>query len=346
MSKETTPQQRINEAIKGLRKQFGDDVIMSNDDNGHAAVEALSTGCYSIDTALGCGGLPKGRVIEVFGEESSGKTSLTLFFISQVQKNGGICAFIDAEHAFNRSFATAIGVDVDKLLVSQPSTLEEAMETVRALALTNAIDLIVLDSVAALVPKKELEGEEMLKDSVAEQARLMSKSLRILTGEIARSKTVAIFINQLRDKVGVFFGNKDTTPGGKALKFYSSIRMKVLKGQRITKDGDIVGNAVKMRVVKNKVGPPWRECEFDLIYTSGVDLAGDLLEAALFKNIIEKNGNTLTFGSHKLGVGKEQAKETIRNQQDLAREIRAALDAAGGYTGGGGTQDGEDADNA
>lgn len=320
----------LDSAIANLQKKYGKDVVMHNDEKHAIEVEAISTGCFSLDDAFGCGGIPRGRIIEIFGEESSGKSTLAMFLMSQVQRNGGQAALIDAEFAFDANYAKAIGVDVDKLFVSQPTTLEESMDVIKELVETNSIDIIVVDSVAALVPKKEVEGDEMLKDSVAEQARLMNKALRILTGPISRSKTVVIFINQVREKIGIFFGKKETTPGGKALKFYASVRVSVNKGERITgKDNEQIGNWMKATMVKNKVGYPWRSAEFELFYERGVDLVGDALDYGEKKGVIIKSGNTYEFNGEKLGVGRDRAKAYLEDHKETYEKIVEAIKNSG-----------------
>lgn len=318
----------LAEAFKKLRKQYGDDAIFMADD-APEKVDSIPTGCYAVDGLLGCGGLPRGRIIEIFGAESSGKSTTCLFFIAQVQKRGGMCLYIDAENSFDANYARNIGVDMSKLLVTQPTTLEEAMDTVRDIGNSNAVDLIVVDSVAAMVPKATLEGDEMLKDSVAVQARLMSKALQILTGEIARSKTVVIFINQLREQIDLKWGKRETTPGGKALKFYSSVRLQVKKSTKLlgAKDEQI-GNTVVITAVKNKVGFPFKEGTFDLYYGSGVDLHADTLDTALECGVISKKGNTYEFNGDKLGVGREQARRFLLDNQTTYEAIRQAVDAS------------------
>lgn len=315
-------QEKLNEAVANLQKKYGVAAVMRTSDKP-VNVESISTGSLSIDELLGCGGLPRGRMIELFGEESSGKSSLASFFMAQVQKNGGKAALIDAEFAFDSDYAKSIGVNVDELLVSQPQTLEEAMDTVRELAQSNALDIIVVDSVAAMVPKSELEGDEMLKDSVAVQARLLNKALRILAGVTSRSKTVVIFINQTRENIGIMFGKKETTPGGKALKFYSSVRLQVGKGEKITNDkNEQVGNKLRLTAVKNKVGFPWKKAEVDLYYGKGVDLIADLFDFAVAHEIIERKGNSYSFGDTKLGVGRVQATDALIANDDLYEQIR------------------------
>lgn len=271
-------------------------------------------------------GIPRGRIIEMFGEESSGKSTLSQFIIAQVQKNGGKAALIDVENAFDGEYAKNIGVKVDELLVAQPATLEESFDVVKELVETNAIDIIVVDSVAALVPKSEAEGEEMLKDSMAVQARLMSKALRILTGPISKSKTIVIFINQTRDKIGVMFGKKETTPGGKALKFFSSIRVEVKKGEAI-KDSDNkqIGNWLTAVMVKNKVGFPWQKASFELFYAKGIDLHGDALDFGEQIGVIKKTGNTYTYKDIKLGSNREAAKKALVKDEELYQNIRKEI---------------------
>jgi recombination protein RecA len=319
----------IADALTDLRKKFGDDAVMQ-DDGQIKDVEAIPTGCFAIDRLLGCGGLPKGRIIEVFGEESTGKTSVALAFAAQIQKNGGTCVLIDAEHSMDPEFTRNLGVDTKKLLVCQTSTLEQAMETIRAFVATNQVDLIIVDSVASLVPKAELEGEEMLKDSVALQARLMNKALRILTGEIARSRTICIFINHIRQKIGIAWGNPNTTPGGRALKFYASIRAEIKRGEKILGKGDAqIGNVVNITAVKNKVGFPWRKGSFELLYASGINKEADTLDTAEELNVIQKEGNTYTYGpSEKIGIGRDKAIDALKKNTELYAAVRKATEEA------------------
>lgn len=338
--------EEVHEALTALRKKYGDSVI-TRADEGYPPVEAISTGCFAIDRVIGVGGIPRGRIVELYGEPSSGKTATCLFLISEVQKTGGTCAFLDAEYSFNGDFAKAIGVDTKKLFVSQPATLEEAGDTIRALVATNQIDLIVVDSVAAMVPKREVEGEEMLANSMAVQAQLMGKMLRILTGEVARSKSCLIFINHLKEKMGVFWGDKSTTPGGKALKFFASVRLAVSKGEKMKGKGDAqIGSVVKIVAQKNKVAPPWRKGEFTLYYNTGVDLFADTLDTATELKVIKKEGNTYTFSESpleyakssapadttlapiKLGAGRDKAIEALKNDEKLYETIRKATEAA------------------
>jgi recombination protein RecA len=316
----------IEGAIAKLNKKYGNDSVMRMDKSIDIEVKSFPTGCLTLDEALGCGGLPRGRIIEVFGEESSGKSTLSLFFMAQIQKAGGKAALIDAEFAFDANYARAIGVDTDKLILAQPSTLEEAMEITRGLVESNGVDIIVVDSVASLVPKKELEGDDMLKDSIAEQARLMSKALRILSGAVSRSDTILIFINQLREKVGVFYGKKENTTGGKALKFYASIRIDVKKGDKIENEEKIqIGNWMKVNMVKNKVGYPWRMAEFELFYGAGIDLEGNTLDYAEKKGIVKRAGSSYNFNDKKLGVGRENAKKYLKQHQDVYAALVKAI---------------------
>lgn len=324
-----TEKHSIDAAIEVLQKKYGKDVILQNDEKHSIEVDAIPSGCFSLDDAFGCGGIPRGRIIEVFGAESSGKSTMAMFLMSQIQKSGGKAALIDAEFAYDATYAKAIGVDVDKLFVSQPSSLEEAMDVIKLLVETNDIDIIVIDSVAALVPLKEVEGEEMLKEGVADQARLMNKALRILTGPISRSKTVVVFINQVREKIGVFFGKKETTPGGKALKFYASVRVDVSKGERITgKNGEQIGNWMKVTMVKNKVGFPWRSAEFELFYEKGIDLNGDALDYGEKIGVVQRSGNTYEFNGQKLGAGRDKAKQFLEEHPETFMVIRDAIISA------------------
>ena len=311
----------IHEALLDLRKKYGDDVI-TRADEGYPPVESIPTGCFAIDRVIGVGGLPRGRILELYGEPSSGKTATCLFLISEVQKQGGTCAFLDAEYSFNGEFAKAIGVDTKKLFVSQPATLEEAADTIRALVTTNQIDLIVVDSVAAMVPKKEVEGEEMLANSMAVQAQLMSKMLRVLTGEVARSKTCLIFINHMKDRMGVYWGEKTTTPGGKSLKFFASVRLAVSKGEKIKgKKDEQIGSLVKIVAQKNKVAPPWRKGEFELLYSSGVNKEADTLDTGLELGVVLKSGNTYSFNNIVLGVGRDKTIEALKVNPELQKKI-------------------------
>jgi len=328
MKKEEETVPSIEEALKKLRKQYGDGVILQANDTPED-IESIPTNCFAIDRLLGCKGLPRGRVIEVFGEPSCGKSTLCLFFAAQAQKAGGTVVYIDAENAYDASYAKNVGVETEKLMVSQPSTLEEAFDTIRALAETKKIDLIIVDSVAALVPRSELEGEDMLKETMALQARLLGKALRITSGPISRSGTVVIFINQTRSKVGVFWGNPETTPGGKALKFFSSVRLNVTRGEKIMgSKEEQIGNVVKITAVKNKVGMPFRKGEFTLYYNTGIDLVADTLDTAEELKVIKKEGNTYSFSDVKLGSSRDKAIESLRKDTETYKKIHLATQEA------------------
>lgn len=321
----TDKNKAIEDAIKKLNKEFGDDAILRGEDKDALVIDAIPTNCISLDHVLACGGLPRGRIMEVFGEESSGKSTLCMFLVSQVQKSGGKCVWIDAECSFSRNYAVNVGVDVDDLILSQPTSGEAGLKMVKSMVETNAIDLIVVDSVAALVPQKELDGE--ISDAeMAQQARMMSKALRVLAGTISRTKTIVIFINQLRDKIGIYFGNKHSTPGGKALKFYSSIRLEVKRGKKILEGKDnVIGNWMHIKAVKNKTGNPFRETEFELIYSKGVDMAGDLLDFATKKGLVERSGNSYNYGETKLGVGRDSSKEFLVEHPDIYNQINQEI---------------------
>ena len=322
--------EHLQTAVQQIEKQFGDGSIMTLGTDATSKIRGISTGSLSLDMALGGQGLPCGRIIEIFGPESSGKTTLALHVIAESQKTGGIAAFIDAEHAFDPTWAKKLGVELDTLLVSQPNSGEEAMQIVEMLVKSNSVDVIVVDSVAALVPKKELEGE--IGDShVGLQARLMSQSMRKLTGAIARSKTTAIFINQIREKIGVMFGSPETTPGGRALKFYSSVRVDVRKIGSL-KDGDqVVGQRVKTKIVKNKVAPPFRIAEFDMMHSNGISLEGDILDLGVVHKIVARSGAWFKYGSTHIGQGKEKARNFLIENPDVREEIRNKILAVGGY---------------
>jgi recombination protein RecA len=308
-------------AVSQIEKQFGKGSIMRLGQKGAIQpIDAIPTGAISIDYALGIGGVPRGRVVEIFGPESSGKTTLALQVIAEAQKLGGMAAFVDAEHALDAAYAQKLGVDVDNLLVSQPDHGEQALEIVEVLIRSNGVDVVVVDSVAALVPKAEIEGE-MGEAQMGLQARLMSQALRKLTGAVAKSKTCLIFINQLREKIGVMFGNPETTTGGRALKFYASVRLDIRRIASI-KDGDVVvGGRTRVKVVKNKVAPPFREAEFDVMYGEGISRTGDLLDLAVDKRIIEKSGAWFAFNGERLGQGRENAKQFLKDNPDICRTI-------------------------
>jgi len=307
-------------AIDQIKQKYGDNSIMRFGEAKASNVDAISTGSISLDLALGIGGVPRGRVIEVFGPESSGKTTLAQHIIAEVQKLGGIAAFIDAEHALDPDYARKIGVKVDDLYISQPDTGEQALEILETLVRSNAVDVVVIDSVAALVPKAEIEGE-MGDSHMGLQARLMSQALRKLTGIVSKTKTVVVFINQTRMKIGVFFGNPETTTGGNALKFYSSVRIEVRRAAQIKQADKIIGNRVKVKIVKNKVAAPFRTTEFDIMYNEGISLAGDLLDTGVAHKVIDKSGNSYTFKEEKLGVGREKAKQFLRENPKFMKEI-------------------------
>lgn len=314
-------QRALENALLQIERHFGKGSIMKLGESGaRLNVEAISTGALPLDLALGVGGLPRGRVVEIFGPESSGKTTVALHVIAEAQRGGGTAAFIDAEHALDPVYARNLGVDIDNLLVSQPDTGEQALEIAEALVRSGAIDVIVIDSVAALVPKAELDGE-MGDAHVGLQARLMSQALRKLAGVIAKSRTVAIFINQLREKVGVLFGSPETTPGGRALKFYASVRLDVRKVEQVKQGTEIIGSRTRVKVVKNKVAPPFRQAEFDIIYGRGIDREGCLLDMGTELDIVKKSGAWYSLGEDRLGQGREAAKEFLRDRPELAASI-------------------------
>lgn len=311
-------------ALGQIEKEFGKGSIMRLGDQGHIDIPAISTGSMALDIATGIGGLPRGRIIEIYGPEASGKTTLCLHVIANAQKNGGTCAFIDTEHALDPRYARVIGVDTDNLLVSQPDCGEDALNIADTLVRSNAIDVLVIDSVAALVPKAEIEGE-MGDQHVGLQARLMSQALRKLTGAVSKSNCIIIFINQLREKVGVMFGNPETTTGGKALKFYASVRLDVRRGEVIKSGTDVIGNRTRVKVVKNKVAPPFKVAEFDMIYGEGVSHEGSLLDMAVNRKIIAKSGAWYNYGELRLGQGRENARSFLRDNPELADEIEKKL---------------------
>jgi len=308
-------------AIEQIKGKFGEGAIMKFGESRRSDVDVIPTGCLSLDLALGILGVPRGRIIEIFGPEASGKTTLAQHIVAEVQKKGGLAAFVDAEHALDPEYAKKIGVNVNELLISQPDTGEQALEIVETLTRSNAVDVIVVDSVAALVPQKEIDGE-MGDQHMGLQARLMSQALRKLTGVVSKSKTVIIFINQIRNKIGVFFGNPETTTGGNALKFYSSVRIEVRRAAQIKQGDKSIGNRVKAKIVKNKVAAPFQTTEFDIMYNEGISLAGDLLDVGTEFGVIKKAGNSYSFGEEKLGVGRENAKKTIRADKALMKKIK------------------------
>ena len=311
-------------AMEQIKTKFGEGSIMKFGETRKVNIDAIPTGCLSLDMALGIGGVPRGRIIEVYGPESSGKTTLAQHIVAETQKLGGIAAFVDAEHALDPEYAAKIGVDVKEMLISQPDTGEQALEIVETLVRSNAVDVIVVDSVAALVPQKEIEGD-MGDSQMGAQARLMSQALRKLTGVIAKSKTVVIFINQIRMKIGVYFGNPETTTGGNALKFYASLRIEVRRSAQIKQAEKIIGNRVKCKIVKNKVAAPFRSCEFDIMYNEGISIAGDLLDLGTTFGVISKSGNSYSFQDTKLGLGRESAKRFLKADKKIMKEIRKKI---------------------
>ncbi len=314
----------LSSAIDQIEKQFGKGAVMRLGQNNALNVEAISTGSLSLDLALGIGGLPKGRIVEIYGPESSGKTTLALHCIAEAQKKGGNAAFIDVEHALDPVYASALGVDIDSLLVSQPDTGEQALEITEKLVASGAIDVIVVDSVAALVPRAEIEGE-MGDSHVGLQARLMSQALRKLAGCVSKTNCIAIFINQLREKIGVMYGNPETTTGGRALKFYASVRLDIRKTETLKSGGDNIGSRTRAKVVKNKVAPPFREAEFDVIYGEGISRVGELLDIAVKLDIVQKSGAWFAYNGMKLGQGRDNSKQFFKDNPEIAAEIEAKV---------------------
>lgn len=314
----------LQTALTQIEKQFGKGAVMRLGENKHMNVDHISTGSLTLDIALGIGGLPRGRIVEIYGPESSGKTTLSLHCIAEGQKNNGNVAFIDVEHALDPTYAAALGVDVDSLLVSQPDTGEDALEIAEALIRSGAIDVIVIDSVAALVPKAEIEGE-MGDSHVGLHARLMSQALRKLAGAINKSNCVAIFINQLREKVGVVYGNPEVTTGGRALKFYSSVRIDIRKQEVLKQNGEMIGAHTKAKVVKNKLAPPFREAEFDIMYGKGISRTGELLDLAVKADVVQKAGAWFSYDGKRLGQGRDNVKELLENDKELSKEIEDKL---------------------
>lgn len=316
--------QSLTRALGQIEKTYGKGSIMRLDEEAYLNIPGISTGALSLDLALGGRGIPRGRIVEIFGPESSGKTTLALTVAAHAQKDGGVAAFIDAEHALDPSWARRLGVDIDNLLVSQPDTGEQALEICELLVRSNAVDIIVIDSVAALIPRAEIEGE-MGDSHVGLQARLMSQAMRKLTGVIARSNCTVVFINQIREKIGVMFGSPETTPGGRALKFYSSVRIDIRRTSSIKVADEAVGNRVRARVVKNKVAPPFRDTEFDIMFNEGISWSGDLLDLAVNENIVNKSGAWYSYGDVRIGQGREKAKEFVKENLEMADEIREAV---------------------
>ena len=318
-------QKALEVAILQIEKQFGKGSIMRmGEANTKMNIDVIPTGAITLDLALGVGGVPRGRVIEIYGPESSGKTTVALHMVAEAQKMGGIAAFIDAEHALDPLYARKLGVDIDNLLISQPDTGEQALEIAEALVRSGAVDVIVVDSVAALTPRAEIEGE-MGDSHVGLQARLMSQALRKLTGAISKSRTVAIFINQIREKVGVMFGNPEVTPGGRALKFYATIRLEVRRVESVKQGNEIIGNRTKVKVVKNKVAPPFKEAEFDIIYGEGISKAGCILDLAVEKDIINKSGAWFSYGETRLGQGRDNAVDFLKKNPELLAQVEKMI---------------------
>ena len=332
MSKKSSPdkQKALDSALAQIERQFGKGSIMKlGADNPIQEIEATSTGSLSLDIALGIGGLPKGRIIEIYGPESSGKTTLTLHCIAEEQKKGGVCAFVDAEHAMDPQYARKLGVNLDELLISQPDTGEQALEITDTLVRSGAVNMVVVDSVAALTPKSELEGE-MGDSSVGVHARLMSQAMRKLTGSISRSNCMVIFINQIRMKIGVMFGSPETTTGGNALKFYSSVRLDIRRIGSIKDRDEVVGNATRVKVVKNKVAPPFKQVEFDIMYGEGISKTGELLDLGVKAGVVEKSGSWYSYGDERIGQGRENAKTFLKENKRVALEIEDKIRAAHG----------------
>lgn len=310
----------LEAAMAQIEKQYGKGSIMKLGDNAHLNVEAVPSGSLGLDLALGVGGVPKGRIVEIYGPESGGKTTVALHMVAEVQKHGGIAGFIDAEHALDPVYAKKIGVDIDNLYISQPDTGEQALEIAETMVRSTAMDIVIVDSVAALVPKAEIEGD-MGDSHVGLQARLMSQALRKLTGVIGKTSCSVIFINQLREKVGVMFGNPETTTGGRALKYYSSVRLEVRRGEQIKKDGEAIGNRTRIKVVKNKVAPPFREAEVDIIYGEGISREGEILDLAANEDIVVKSGAWYAYEGNKIGQGRENAKQYFREHPEVMEEV-------------------------
>ena len=314
----------LEHALADLDKTYGKGAVMKLGEQAHQNVEVITTGNLALDLALGVGGVPRGRVIEIYGPESSGKTTVALHIVAEAQKKGGICAFVDAEHALDPAYAKKLGVNIDELYISQPDTGEQALEIAEALVRSGALDVVVIDSVAALVPKAEIDGE-MGDSFVGLQARLMSQALRKLTGIVSKTGTIAIFINQLREKVGVMYGNPETTTGGRALKFYASVRLDVRRGEQLKNGSDVVGNRTKVKVVKNKVVPPFRVAEFDIIYGQGISKEGTLLDMAVERDIIHKSGAWFSYKDQRIGQGRENTRQYLKDNPEIAAEIDAEI---------------------
>ena len=312
--------QALKTAMTQIERDFGAGSIMKLGENSHMEVQAIHTGSLSLDLALGIGGVPRGRIVEIFGPESSGKTTVALHILAEVQKSGGTAAFIDAEHALDPVYAKALGVDINELLVSQPDCGEDALEICEALARSGAVDAIVIDSVAALVPRQEIEGD-MGQSMVGVQARMMSQAMRKLSGVISKSNCVVVFINQIREKVGVIYGNPETTPGGRALKFFASVRIDIRKTEQLKDGNDVYGNHVKCKIVKNKVAPPFRVAEFDILYGKGISLSGEIIDFAIALDVIKKSGSWFSYNGERIGQGKDNVRKLIENTPELMKEI-------------------------
>jgi recombination protein RecA len=329
----------IDQAISQIHKSFGEGSIMRLGDKPNVDVQVIPTGSISLDYALGVGGVPRGRVVEIYGPESSGKTTLALHIIAEAQKRDGVAAFIDAEHAIDVKYAEKLGVNIDELLVSQPDTGEQALDITEMLVRSNAIDVVAIDSVAALVPRAEIEGD-MGDAHVGLQARLMSQALRKLTGAIAKSRTTVIFINQIREKIGVMFGSPETTPGGRALKFYASVRIDIRRISAIRNQGDTIGNRTRCKIVKNKISAPFKECEFDILYGQGISIAGDIVDLASTLNIIEKSGTWFNYGADRIGQGRDKARQYLEENPKILHEIEDKVRVQLGFAGDRKTQAG------
>ena len=330
MAIDENKQKALDVALAQIEKQFGKGSVMKlGDQSAHMNVETVPTGCLSLDIALGLGGIPRGRIVEIYGPESSGKTTVALHMVAEVQKRGGIAGFIDAEHALDPVYARNIGVDIDNLYISQPDNGEQALEITETMVRSGAVDIIIVDSVAALVPKAEIDGD-MGDSHVGLQARLMSQALRKLTGVISKSNCTVIFINQLREKVGVMFGNPETTTGGRALKFYSSIRMDVRRTESLKQGGEVIGNHTRVKVVKNKIAPPFREAEFDIMFGKGISREGDILDLAANVNVVNKSGAWYAYNGEKIGQGRENAKNYLQNNPEIMYEVEQKVRLAYG----------------
>ncbi len=319
--------QALERALSALDKQFGRGTVMKLGEQAKMQVEVIPTGCLELDMALGVGGIPRGRIIEIYGPESSGKTTVALHFVAEAQKRDGIAAFIDAEHALDPAYAKRLGVDIDELYISQPTSGEDALEIAEALVRSGAVDIVVVDSVAALVPRAEIDGE-MGDTFVGLQARMMSQAMRKLAGVVSKTNSVVVFINQLREKVGVMYGNPETTPGGRALKFYASVRLDVRRGEQLKNGSEVVGNRTKIKVVKNKVAPPFRVCEFDLLYGYGISKEGSLLDLAVERDIIQKSGSWFSYKETRIGQGRDNTRKYLQDNPETAKEIEAAIRAS------------------